>query len=69
MRVGLDEFTGVHECEDRRCAIEAAISNARPADLVVIAGKGHEAYQEINGRKVPFSDREVVQAAMEQGRG
>ncbi len=69
MRVGLDEFAGVHECEDRRCAIEAAISNARPADLVVVAGKGHEAYQEINGKKVPFSDREVVRAAMEHRRG
>lgn len=64
MRVGLDDCNGVHECEDRRRAIEAAITNAHPTDLVIIAGKGHEAYQEINGRKVPFSDREVVRDIM-----
>ncbi len=69
MRSGLDDGAGVHECEDRRSAIEAAIRQAQPADLVVIAGKGHEDYQEIKGRKEPFSDREVVRAVMEQGRG
>ncbi len=41
---------------DRRAAINAAILNAAPADIVVLAGKGHEDYQEIHGVKHPFSD-------------
>lgn len=64
MRLGLSRSGGVHECVDRRAAIEQAIEQAEPADLVVIAGKGHEDYQEIKGEKVPFSDREVALSAM-----
>jgi len=45
---------------DRREAIAKALSIARPDDCVVIAGKGHEDYQEINGVKHHFSDHEVV---------
>ena len=45
---------------DREKAIQAAIGRARPGDTIVIAGKGHENYQEINGVKHPFDDREVV---------
>jgi UDP-N-acetylmuramoyl-L-alanyl-D-glutamate--2,6-diaminopimelate ligase len=41
---------------DRARAIEQAIDDARAGDVVVIAGKGHEDYQETNGRRVPFSD-------------
>ncbi len=41
---------------DRRAAISAAILNAAPEDIVVLAGKGHEDYQEIHGVKHPFSD-------------
>jgi UDP-N-acetylmuramoyl-L-alanyl-D-glutamate--2,6-diaminopimelate ligase len=41
---------------DRARAIEQAIDGARAGDVVVIAGKGHEDYQETNGRRVPFSD-------------
>ena len=46
---------------DRRAAIAKALRIARAGDCVVIAGKGHEDYQEINGVKHHFSDREVVQ--------
>ena len=45
---------------DRRSAIKKAIERARPGDCVVIAGKGHEEYQEIDGVRRHFSDREVV---------
>ncbi len=50
----------VLEIEDRRQAIKTAIKLADKNDLIVIAGKGHEDYQEINGKKFPFSDKEVV---------
>jgi len=43
--------------EDRREAIREAINHARARDIVLIAGKGHEAYQEINGIRHEFSDR------------
>ena len=49
---------------DRRAAIRAAIQGAGPEDIVVLAGKGHESYQEINGVKYPFSDLEEAQKAL-----
>ena len=49
---------------DRAAAIERAIDDARPGDVVVVAGKGHETTQEIDGRFVPFDDREVARAAL-----
>ena len=45
---------------DRKAAIEFALAHAQPQDLVLIAGKGHEDYQEIRGVKHHFSDQEVV---------
>ncbi|MGR9107456.1 MAG: UDP-N-acetylmuramoyl-L-alanyl-D-glutamate--2,6-diaminopimelate ligase [Gammaproteobacteria bacterium] len=57
---------------DRRRAIVEVIHKAVPGDMVVIAGKGHENTQEINGVKTPFSDRAVVVEALAQrprGRG
>jgi UDP-N-acetylmuramoyl-L-alanyl-D-glutamate--2,6-diaminopimelate ligase len=49
---------------DRREAIGRAVSVARPGDVVLVAGKGHEQGQEIAGRKVPFDDREVAREAL-----
>ena len=46
--------------EDRREAIKTAISIAKPNDIVLIAGKGHEKYQEIKGIKHHFDDKEVL---------
>ena len=46
---------------DRREAIERALDIARPGDTVLIAGKGHETYQEFSDTVVPFNDREVVE--------
>jgi UDP-N-acetylmuramoyl-L-alanyl-D-glutamate--2,6-diaminopimelate ligase len=51
---------------DRAAAIQQALRDARKEDLVLIAGKGHEAYQEIAGRRLPFSDTEVAARALEQ---
>jgi UDP-N-acetylmuramoyl-L-alanyl-D-glutamate--2,6-diaminopimelate ligase len=53
---------------DRARAIEAAIAGADDADVVLIAGKGHENYQEIAGRRLPFSDASVARAALQRGR-
>ncbi|PMP84652.1 MAG: UDP-N-acetylmuramoyl-L-alanyl-D-glutamate--2,6-diaminopimelate ligase, partial [Thermodesulfobium narugense] len=49
---------------DRREAIKRALEIARNDDAIIIAGKGHEDYQEINGVKYPFSDKEVVKELM-----
>ena len=50
--------------EDREEAIRLAISNAEEGDIIVIAGKGHEAYQEINGTRYDFDDRLIAKAVM-----
>lgn len=73
----IDEIiSGIHAnyCveEDRAAAIFRAMAEAHPGDVVLIAGKGHEAYQEIDGVKLPFSDREVARLALARacsGRG
>ncbi|MEC4684649.1 MAG: UDP-N-acetylmuramoyl-L-alanyl-D-glutamate--2,6-diaminopimelate ligase [Nitrospirota bacterium] len=49
---------------DRKRAIEEAVRIAGPDDVVLIAGKGHEEYQEIGGVRYPFSDREVLREAI-----
>ena len=51
---------------DRAVAIAAALAQAGPHDVVLVAGKGHETYQETAGRRVPFSDREQVEAALQR---
>jgi UDP-N-acetylmuramyl-tripeptide synthetase len=45
---------------DRKEAIERVLQQAAPEDVVLIAGKGHEAYQDVQGEKRPFSDQQVV---------
>ena len=51
---------------DRRLAIGIALREARPGDLVLIAGKGHEKYQVIGQERLPFDDVEVARAAAEE---
>lgn len=53
-----------HVIADRRAAIKAAVREARPGDMVVIAGKGHEDYQIIGTTKHHFDDREVAREAI-----
>ncbi len=45
---------------DRREAIKTAISLAKPDDIILVAGKGHEKYQEINGIRYHFDDKEIL---------
>ena len=52
--------------EDRQVAIFSAVHHARAGDVVLLAGKGHETYQEIAGARHPFNDREVAGAALAQ---
>jgi UDP-N-acetylmuramoyl-L-alanyl-D-glutamate--2,6-diaminopimelate ligase len=63
---------GVHEAGNRRyrveldraAAIRLALADARAGDVVLIAGKGHEPYQEIAGKRLPFSDQAAARAAL-----
>ena len=62
----------VHEVGDRRLAIREAVRSARASDVVLIAGKGHETGQEVEGVVHPFDDRvvaaEEITAASEASR-
>jgi UDP-N-acetylmuramoyl-L-alanyl-D-glutamate--2,6-diaminopimelate ligase len=63
IRAGL----GAARCEvirDRRTAILHALRAAQPGDVVLIAGKGHEAYQIVGSEARPFSDQQVVREAL-----
>lgn len=62
MEAGLDETTRPKTLSiaDRREAIRTAVALAQPGDVILVAGKGHEDYQEIKGVKHHFDDREVV---------
>ena len=51
---------------DREEAIATAIRAAQPGDIVLVAGKGHETYQEINGVRHPFDDRKVARRLIEE---
>jgi UDP-N-acetylmuramoyl-L-alanyl-D-glutamate--2,6-diaminopimelate ligase len=51
---------------DRREAIHTAVQFAEPGDIILVAGKGHESYQEIKGERFPFDDRRVLAEAFEE---
>ena len=53
---GLSKFERATIIEDRAAAIAWAIKEAAPADIILIAGKGHENYQLIDGERLDFSD-------------
>ena len=62
---GFRDPTAIVVERDRHRAIHRAIAEARADDIVLVAGKGHEPYQEISGRRLPFDDREVARQALE----
>jgi len=61
---GFADRSRVRVIRDRALAIRTALAEAQPSDVVLIAGKGHEDYQEIAGRRTPFSDAAVARAAV-----
>ena len=63
---GLPDDASYDLIQDRRIAIGHAIELAKAGDLVTIAGKGHEPYQEINGVRFDFDDREVAAEFLDQ---
>ena len=62
IQAGMTEEDGapVHVEPDRRRAIAWALDQGRPGDVIVLAGKGHETYQEVNGVQLPMDEREIV---------
>lgn len=63
--VGIRRTDGAHVVEpDRATAIARAIKEARPGDIVIIAGKGHETYQVLKDKTIDFDDREVARGVL-----
>ena len=62
---GFENTDNVVSITSRKDAIFKAIELASSNDIILIAGKGHEDYQEINGERLPFDDRLVAQEALE----
>jgi UDP-N-acetylmuramoyl-L-alanyl-D-glutamate--2,6-diaminopimelate ligase len=65
IRGGIPDGVRILTERDRAAAIALALAGAGPGDVVLVAGKGHEDYQEIQGRRLPFSDAGAVRAALE----
>ncbi len=57
------------EIAERAEAIVAGVRKLKKGDALLIAGKGHETYQEIQGEEIPFSDKEVARAALASAGG
>ncbi|WP_240341028.1 UDP-N-acetylmuramoyl-L-alanyl-D-glutamate--2,6-diaminopimelate ligase [Nocardioides sp. SYSU D00038] len=69
VRAGVRGPGEVLEVGDRRAAIAAALDRAGPGDIVLVAGKGHETGQEVDGVVHPFDDREVARALLRERSG
>ena len=65
MVAGLSDPASVPVVLDRAEAIALAVSRAQAADVVLVAGKGHEDYQDVQGVRLPFSDVQHLQAALQ----
>jgi UDP-N-acetylmuramoyl-L-alanyl-D-glutamate--2,6-diaminopimelate ligase len=68
IRGGIPASARILTERDRAAAIALALAAAGPDDVVLVAGKGHESYQEIQGRRLPFRDAGAVRAALEAQR-
>ena len=69
IKVGIGKTTGEYvEIIDRKEAIAYAIHHGQPGDIVVLAGKGHDDYQEIKGKKYPMDERVLIQEILEEDR-
>jgi UDP-N-acetylmuramoyl-L-alanyl-D-glutamate--2,6-diaminopimelate ligase len=66
IRPGLVKAPKVMEHPDRQTAITMAVSEMEVGDVLLIAGKGHEDYQEIGGQTIHFSDKEAALAAIKE---
>ena len=65
IKIGIGKTSGEYiEICDRKEAIAYAIHNAKPGDIIVLAGKGHEDYQEIKGVKYPMDERDLIKEIM-----
>ena len=70
IKTGLAKTTGKYlEIPDRREAIRWCLENAQEGDIIVLAGKGPEDYQEIQGEKRPFDERVVIRELLEEMQG
>jgi UDP-N-acetylmuramoyl-L-alanyl-D-glutamate--2,6-diaminopimelate ligase len=59
-------WTSYHRITDRREAIRNALETAEPGDIVLLAGKGHETYQDLGDIRIPFEERVIVQEFLEE---
>lgn len=67
IKAGMAKTSGSYvEIIDRREAIKYAIEHGRPGDVIVLAGKGHEDYQEIKGKKYPMDERVLIQEVLQE---
>lgn len=67
IKIGIGKTDGNYvEIADRKEAIRYAIANGRPGDVIVLAGKGHEDYQEIRGKKYHMDERELIAEVVEE---
>ena len=61
IKIGIGRTEGEYvEIADRKEAIAYAIHHGQPGDIIVLAGKGHEDYQEIKGKKYPMDERNLI---------
>ena len=67
IKIGLAKTDGEYvEIIDRKEAIKYAIENGKPGDVIVLAGKGHEDYQEIKGVKYPMDERVLIEEVLQE---
>lgn len=67
IKVGMAKTEGKYvEIPDRKEAIRYVIAHGQPGDVIVLAGKGHEDYQEIKGKKYPMDERVLIQEVLQE---